>query len=406
MHRDAPQHNDQSKHEGEMMEESQDRRLSRRELLVKAGIVTVAAGAATAVPTVLSACGSGEAATAASSAASTTTLFPGGADVDTAIAAKLKGKTVKVGFTPPVLSEFFNEMEMAAFWALKEFEDRFGINWVWERAAPSGNFETVQEHFNIVQNWVQAGFDVIAICSAIDLEARNKLYTQAIEGGAAVYEFNQPNELWPVEDQVMQSSITYDNVLQSGYAAGSYIAEKLGGKGDIIQIWGPSGHWAEARQKGLDMALAENPGLKVVAKADGGYVRDKGFAAAQNLLQRYPDVNAIYGENEEMALGASQAIDVAGLEHWDPETGKGILTIGADGLMTGFKAIKDGRLTATVYVGTVDQGIGIAKTILYNRLLGMSVDKIQNQPCVVVDKDNVQIYEALTQWALAAPKKY
>lgn len=50
----------------------------------------------------------------------------------------------------------------------------------------------------------------------------------------------------------------------------------------------------------------------MVGEADGGYVRDKGLQAAQDLLTRDSDIDAIYGENEEMALGASQAIDARG----------------------------------------------------------------------------------------------
>lgn len=400
-------------HEGEMMENienSEETRprytLNRRDLLIKGGMLAIAASAATAVPTVLTACGgnAGSAAGAASPGAGYSGLIPGGGGYDTAVKAALAGKQIKIGFTPPVLSEFFDIMEHAAFYVVKEMEDRFGVSVTWDRAAPSGNFSTVQEHFGIVQNWVQAGFDAVAICTAIDLAARNKLYTQAEAAGTTIYEFNMPNELWPTDAQKFTSSITYDNVLQSGYLAGSYIAEKLKGQGEIIQIWGPSGHWAEARQKGLDMVLAQNPGLKVVAKADGGYVRDKGYTAAQNLLQKYPNVNAIYGENEEMALGAAQAVDTASLQHWDESTGKGILIIGADGLKSGFEAIKQNRLTASVYVSSIDQGVMIAETIFNNLLMGNTVDKIQNQPTVVVDKHNVDVYLPLLEWALAAPK--
>ena len=85
---------------------------------------------------------------------------------------------------------------------------------------------------------------------------------------------------------------------------------------------GPAGSdWTKARLIGFNKAMAENPGLKVVGSADGGYLRDKGLSAAQDLLTRNKDVNAIYGENEDMALGASQAVDAAGLKQWDGSQG-------------------------------------------------------------------------------------
>src|SRR5687767_10065579 len=65
---------------------------------------------------------------------------------------------------------------------------------------------------------------------------------------------------------------------------------------------GPSGSdWTKLRQLGFKKAIAEYPGLKIVGEADGGYVRDKGLRAAQDLLTKFPDAKAIYGENEDMA---------------------------------------------------------------------------------------------------------
>jgi ribose transport system substrate-binding protein len=335
--------------------------------------------------------------------ASTGGSFPGGTAWDALVRKQAAGQTIKVGFTPPVLSEFFAEMEHACWQQMANYQERFGIKWGWARTAPAGNFDAVQEHFNIVQNWVTSGFDAIIICTGGDFAAMQKVYQGAEAKGTRIYQVNMPMELWPIEEVASSANVGYDNRMQSGYVAGSYIAETLGGKGTILQIWGPSGSpWSTARQQGLDIALKENPGLKVVGKADGGYVRDKGFAAAQNLLESHPDVNAIYGENEEMALGASQAMDAKGLKHWDGKDG--IVTIGADGLRSGFEAIRKGRLTATVDVGGVDQGLQAIQTLFAHQVLGMSVDPVTNVPTIVVDKANVDQRDAYVAWALGGPK--
>lgn len=331
--------------------------------------------------------------------------FPGGAKFDAVARRMAAGRTLRVGFTPPILSEFFDEMEKAAFWKMYELETRYGVKWQWERAAPRANFNAVEEQVNIVQNWGTKKFNAVLVCTGANFATMQRVYTDAAKRGTKVFQFNQPAELYPADAIHVVSNIGYDNRWQSGYLAGKYIARKLGGKGKVLQIWGPSGSdWSRGRQIGFDRALKEHPGLKVVGKADGGYVRDKGFAAAQALLQRKRDVNAIYGENEEMALGASQAIDAKGLKHWDGK--KGILTIGADGLKSGFAAIRKGRLTATVDVGGVDQGLTFIETIFRNIVLGYSVDKFINVPTKVVDKTNVDLSDAYIRWALAAPKKY
>lgn len=381
-----------------MANEIQSGQVTRSQFL-KRGVL---AGALVAAPVATAATWSGGAADVIAQDDGPAGSFPGGSAYDAVVRKMAQGKTLKIGFTPPILSENFDQIEHACWRQMKNYQDRFGIKWKWTRAAPKGNFDAVQEHFDIVQNWVTGKFDAIMICTAGDFAAMQKVYEDAEKAGTSIYQFNMPMDLWNQDDVKATSNIGYDNQRQSGYLAGSYLAEKLGGKGKILQVWGPSGHWAESRQKGLDQAMKDFPGLEIVGKADGGYVRDKGFAAAQNLLERNPDVNAVYGENEEMALGASQAIDARGLKQWDGKDG--ILTIGADGLRSGFKAIREGRLTATIDVGGVEQGLRSIQTIFEAEILGKAVEKIIEPSTLVVDKSNVELADSYTAWALAGPE--
>jgi ABC-type sugar transport system substrate-binding protein len=322
-------------------------------------------------------------------------------EYDAIVRKLVEGKVIKVGFTPPILSEFFDIMEHAAFRQAQNYTERFGVKWEWQRASPSGDFNSVEGQYNIIQNWITAGLDVIMVCTAGNYKDTEKIYADARAKGITIIQFNMPIELWPLAEVGDTASVGYDNILQSGYVAGKFIAEKLGGKGKVLQIWGPSGSiWSEARQKGFDMVLAEYPDLQVVGIADGGYVRDKGFAAGQNLLTANPDVNAVYGENEEMALGASQAIDSLGLMHWNGT--EGVITIGADGLQSGFQAIREGRLSATISVGGVGQGLTLVETAFAIRALGMTVPKVNNVPVQLVEASNVDGVDALQAWALGA----
>ena len=112
----------------------------------------------------------------------------------------------------------------------------------------------------------------------------------------------------------------------------------------------------------------------------------------------------IYGENEEMAQGAVQAVQAMGLKMWDGS--EGIIVVGADGLKSGFEQIRSGGLTATVDVGSVDQGREAVKAIFMHELLGYSIDKVINVPTILVDSENVDIPEAYVDWALAAEESY
>lgn len=324
---------------------------------------------------------------------------------DDAIRALVDGRTLQLGWTPPILSEFFNQMESAAFGRMAELESAYGVKWTWERSAPTGNFDAVEQQVRIVQTWASREFDAVLVCTGANFATMQSVYEEAAAGGTGVFQFNQPVELYDEADIRTVSNIGYDNRYQSGYLAGSFLAQTLGGSGKILQIWGPSGSdWSRARQIGFDLALQENPGLEVVGKADGGYVREQGLNAAQDLLTKDPDIQAIYGENEDMALGASQALDAQGIAQWDGS--QGVVTIGADGLISGMQAIRAGKLTASIDVGSVDQGRGFVDAVFHSVVLGDQVARVINVPTRVVTKDNVDAAEAYIQGALSPSKTY
>jgi ABC-type sugar transport system substrate-binding protein len=353
----------------------------------------VAAGSA-----FLGACGSSGDSGSASAAGSS---FPGDDKWARTVKKLVDGRTITIGFTPPALSEFYDEIEHGAYAQMRELQSRFGVKWKWTRAAPAEH-EAVETQVNTIEDWSTKKFDVILVCTAGDFASMQRVYESAEQKGSAVFQFNMPAELWPTDAIKARSTIGYDNAAQAGFLAGNYIAQQLNGKGKILQIWGLPGHWSTSRENGLKAAIKQYPGLQIVGKQRGDYVRDKGLNAAQNLLERDKDVQAIYGENEEMALGASQAIDALGLDHWDGK--KGIITIGADGLKSGYESIEAGRLTATVNVNPVEQGRQSIQTIFDSLVLGYTVDRVINVPTIVVHKDNVDESKTYVEWALDQPK--
>jgi ABC-type sugar transport system substrate-binding protein len=385
--------------------------LSRRAFLGRSALV---AGAAVGSGALLSACSSDDGGAAASGggtagAAGTSVAGVAGDDAYVkAIADRVKGRTVQVGFAVSFLAEFFTQIEGAAFQRMSELEEAYGVKWKWERATPAqGNFDATQQLIQIIQNFATRKYDAVVTCSGGNFATMQNAYQQAKKSGTKIVQFNMCPELYVdrIGEFQFESSIGYDNRWQAGYVAGKFIADTLGGKGKILQVWGPAGsEFADARQTGFDKALEENPGLEVVGKADGGYVRDKGFATAQDLLTRNPDVNAIYGENEDMALGAAQAVDARGLKHWDGKDG--IVIIGADGLVSGMEAIRAGKMTASIDVGPVDMGRYFIDAVFRTVVLEESVPRIWHIPTRVVTKENVDSAEAYLKWALKPAKKY
>ncbi|WNC13539.1 ribose ABC transporter substrate-binding protein RbsB [Brevibacillus brevis] len=135
------------------------------------------------------------------------------------------------------------------------------------------------------------------------------------------------------------SHIASDNA-KGGKMAGDFILEKLGGKGNIVELQGIAGtSAARDRGKGFHEAVDNKDGVKVVASQPADFDRAKGLSVMENILQGNKDIQAVFAHNDEMALGALQAIEAAG---------KDILVVGFDATDDAVKAVNDGKMGATV----------------------------------------------------------
>ncbi|MED4907982.1 ribose ABC transporter substrate-binding protein RbsB [Brevibacillus centrosporus] len=135
------------------------------------------------------------------------------------------------------------------------------------------------------------------------------------------------------------SHIASDNV-KGGKMAGDFILEKLGGKGNIVELQGIAGtSAARDRGKGFHDAVDGKEGVKVVASQPADFDRAKGLSVMENILQANKDVQAVFAHNDEMALGALQAVEAAG---------KDIVVVGFDATDDAVKSVNDGKMGATV----------------------------------------------------------
>jgi len=133
--------------------------------------------------------------------------------------------------------------------------------------------------------------------------------------------------------------IASDNVA-GGKMAGEYIVQQLGGKGKVVQLEGiPGASSARDRGKGF-MEAIEGTETELVASQPADFDRTKGMTVMQNILQAQPEIDAVFAQNDEMALGAVQAIESAGRQ--------GIMVVGFDAIDDALQAIKDGKMAATV----------------------------------------------------------
>ena len=134
------------------------------------------------------------------------------------------------------------------------------------------------------------------------------------------------------------SHIASDNVI-GGEMAGHYIMEKVGEKSKVIQLEGIAGTSA-ARERGEGFMNAVNGSdLELLASQPADFDRTKGLNVMENLLAANPDVQAVFAQNDEMALGALRAVQASG---------KDVMIVGFDGTEDGIAAVNRGLLGATV----------------------------------------------------------
>jgi ribose transport system substrate-binding protein len=140
---------------------------------------------------------------------------------------------------------------------------------------------------------------------------------------------------------VVAAHIASDNVA-GGRIAANYVATRLHGKGNVVMLEGIAGSSAARdRGRGFREGIAKYSGIKLVASQTADFDRAKGLSVMENILQAQKKIDAVFAQNDEMALGAVQAIEAAHRQ-------KEMFVVGFDAISDALKAIKEGRMAATV----------------------------------------------------------
>lgn len=164
------------------------------------------------------------------------------------------------------------------------------------------------------------------------------------------------------------SAIASDNVA-GGKMAGQLIVDKLGGKGKVVELEGiPGTSAANDRGKGFNEAIKAAAGITVVAKQPADFDRAKGMKVMENILQANPEINAVFAHNDEMALGALEAIKASNRSN--------VTVVGFDATTDAVKAVNEGTLAATVAQKPKEMGkvsIETAKKVMAKETVPASI---------------------------------
>ncbi len=269
------------------------------------------------------------------------------------------------------------------------------MNHPWRVAMVDGNKKYATEHYpdvdlvvtdgqnqatkqvSDVESLISRGIKVLVI-SPLQAQALTPIVKQAMEANIPVITL----------DRAVNTKVTCQVGAQNkpiGVEAGKFIAEKLNGKGNVIEVQGTAGASATIdRHDGFREALKDSPGIKVVADQFCDYLREPAVKFVEDMLQRFGpgQLQAIYAHNDEMALGAIKAVEAAGRS-------KEIVVIGIDGQNSAFQAVKDGKLAATfIYPFCAPEGIEYA----YKIAKGEQVPPVVELKSTQVDPSNIDQY--------------
>jgi ribose transport system substrate-binding protein len=182
-----------------------------------------------------------------------------------------------------------------------------------------------------VEDLIQQGVDVLLI-NPTDSAAISTAVQSANSLGIPVVTLDRSAEKGDVA-----TLVSSDNE-KGGEMAGEFLVEQLGEGAKIAELEGVPGASA-TRERGKGFHNIADEKLDVVAKQTANFDRTEGLNTMENLLQGNPDIEAVFAHNDEMALGALQAIQ---------SSGKDILVVGFDGNEDAINSIPDGKLSATV----------------------------------------------------------
>ncbi|WP_138420504.1 substrate-binding domain-containing protein [Aquibacillus sediminis] len=230
------------------------------------------------------------------------------------------------------------------------------------------------------ENMISQGVDAI-IFSPTDAEAMAGAVEMADNANIPVFGVNTK-----VESDLLTSYIGSNDV-EAGEIEMQWMADELDGEGNIVILEGPLGSSPQIQRKeGIYNILENYPDINVLAEQTGNWSRSEGLSLMENWLQAFPDeIDGVVSQNDEMALGAINALEDAGIKDDVP-------VVGVDAISDALDAVDEGRLNATTFQNAVKQGEESVEVAL-KYLKGESVEEEYMIPFELVTPDNLDEFK-------------
>ena len=243
----------------------------------------------------------------------------------------------------------------------------------------------VGKQLSQVQNMIAQKVDAI-IVNAVDTDATPKITKMVTAAKIPLVYVNRK----PVDFDKLPAGVAVvaSDEKQSGTLQARQVCKLLGGKGDLLVLMGElSNESARARTKDIEDVIATKDcsGMKIVDKREGKWSRTQGQDITMNWLSSGTKYDAIISNNDEMAIGAINALKAA--RKWTPKT----IVAGIDATPDGLASMKSGELKVSVYQNASGQGQQAVAAAL-KLAKKQPVDRYVNVPFELVTPENMNQY--------------
>lgn len=242
-------------------------------------------------------------------------------------------KTIKVGFSQIGAESAWRTAETRSI--IEEAKKR-GIDLKFSDAQ-----QKQENQIKALRSFIAQGVDAIVLAPKVK-SGWDVVLREAKEAGIPVVLVDRGIE---VSDPSLYTTLIASDFVEEGRMAAEWLAKKTGGKCRIVQLEGtPGSDPANDRRKGFEEAIAKYPGMQIIASQTGDFRRSEGKRVMANIINaKGKEIQAVYAHNDDMGLGAIQALEAAGMN-----PGRDVLVVSIDGVHDAFQAMIDGKLNTTV----------------------------------------------------------
>ena len=242
--------------------------------------------------------------------------------------------------------------------------------------------EDVVKQQDQVNTMIEQGYDAIVVVP-VDTAAMGPI-TDAVTAAKIPLVYVNRN---PFGTEEPPAGVYYvgSQEIVAGELQGQFLVDKMGEKGGVGILMGIlSNEGAVKRTEGNEEILAKYPDIKILAKEAGDWQSDKGMSLTENWLTAYgKDLTAILANNDNMAIGALQALKAAGRED--------VIVVGVDAIPDALNLVKEGTLDATVLQDAAGQG-GTGIDVAAKAAGGETPEAITWIDFVLITPENVDQY--------------